>query len=580
MTMSGRSMGTVHAMLKPHYPALALISALQVVYALALVDTINLLRPMLSEAVSGGDFEDILDLGYTLVVLTILLSAIAVTVSYLSSKVATRISEFLRSSIMESTIGSDDLEKANRSTTNAMTTLTNDVNEVQQFIFESIRTYLPLPLIMVLLLWNSYLIEPNIAIIMLLTLLLELALIVVFSKRVSHLHSGRVEAMDRVNNMLREKIAGARTVRAYNAHEFEEARFKEASDRFGQYNRKVAMNSYFIPSLATAFMWMFIVFMLVASSLHGMGADVEKVVLFMQYATYLVATLAVIPYVCITGPKARVCFDNIGRIIESEREPEPVGNGVLAAKEGSEPLVIEGLTVRDRLGRLAVDDVDLTVRSGEVLTMIGPNGCGLAELFSAVMGFNRYEEGTITVGGLDASEANMGFVRDSISVASNTRHIFRGTLRFNIDPHGKHEDREILDICEELGLGPYIESLPDGLDTELCDDSASFSGGQRLLIIMARSLLRNSMIHVFYDCFFSLDSYSKELALGTILERCKGGSIIFLMHDASTCPVSGRIILVDRGRIVDQGSHSELLDRSDLYRDLNVHGQGGDGVWA
>ena len=122
--------------------------------------------------------------------------------------------------------------------------------------------------------------------------------------------------------------------------------------------------------------------------------------------------------------------------------------------------------------------------------------------------------------------------------------------------------------------------MPDGLDSMLYDNVSRTSGGQRLLILMVRGLLRASDLYIFDDCFFSLDKKTKGMALTTISEMCAGKTVVFLMHDTSTCEVSDSIILMQQGKVVGQGTHSELLESSDLYGNLYRIGQGRNGSWA
>jgi ATP-binding cassette subfamily B protein len=483
--------------------------------------------------------------------------------------------------IMESALDIQDLRVLGSSSTTAMSSMTNDIAMIEKYIFESLRTYLPMPFLLVFLYYYTFAISPMVGTILLVTMVIISVLTLLFSRRIHHLYSEQLQALDRVNTLLREKITGSRTIRAYDSRDYEVERFGEASSRLGSANRKILLNSYFMPHLSTAFMWMFILFIFLDSILQGTGEVVpEEIILFMQYATYMVATLSIIPYLSVELPRTRICLDRVWATIsagKSARTREYVRGD---ADKSSPMLEAKGLVTLDARGNRILNGLDIEIRRGETVTLLGMNGNGAAELFNTVMGFSTPADGSLRVAGLEIGKVDPAEIRSMVSYASNGMNILRGTLRYNLDPNGSHSDDEILSVCGRLGLMRFIEGLPEGLDHTVVDDSSSMSGGQRLQVILARALLHDSDMYVFDDCFFSLDSASKETALAAITDICRGRTVVFVMHDVSTCPVSDRIILMDRGSVLDIGSHDELLSRSGLYSDLYSVGQRRNGTWA
>lgn len=570
---------TIPRMLRPHWMAVTVIVAIQIVGVYLQAETISLLKPILDISVEGEYFDSILIMAMYLIFLTLIVSVILMVASYLASKVASAVSEELRMRIMSAAVNTNDLVTAGESTTNTMTCLTNDVNSVQRYLFESLRTYLPMPFLMGMFFIYTMDINLTIGLIMLFTMLGAAAFSYLMSMRVHPLYPKQVAAVDAVNKSLREKMGGSRTIHAYNAEDYETEKFSVFSANLGSYNRKVAVNSYYIPHISTAFLWLFIVLIFVAIIVDESGKIVPtEMVLFMQYVTYIVATFAIVPYLAVGMPRARVCFKRIRNTVTAEdadRVYEPV------QKEESDVMFLaEGVTITDKTGRMSVTDLDLSIDAGETITILGPNGCGASDIFKAAMGFKRYGKGRILIDGMDPSKVDPSEIRSIVAYASNSMHVLRGTLRYNLDPHGLHTDGEILDICDRIGLGRLITSMPEGLDTAISNDISSMSGGQKLLVIMARCLLHDAKLYVFDDCFFSLDPDTRAMALKTIMDVCKGRTVVFLMHDMSTASVSKDILLMHNGRIVDRGTDKELLDRSELYRNLHKAGEGRYGSWA
>jgi ATP-binding cassette subfamily B protein len=323
----------------PHTKVVLFIIFLHIIGALAQVMAVSILRPLLQEGVYGGELSDIMGLGILLLVLTGIASVILAVTSYLASKVASAISSSLRMQIMEAALEAEDAGSIGNNTTVTMTCLTNDVAAIERYAFETLRTYLPMPFLFAFIIAFTSWINVTIGVIMMTILIVVGIVTYLFSKRLFPLFGQQIEAMDDVNALFRQKIPGARTIRAYNGYEYEKSKFSVASDKFGKLNSKIALNSYYIPNLSTAIMWMFIVFIFIDSALEGMGAIVPAdIIVFMQFATYLVASLSIIPYFSIQSPRAGVCFERIRQIIDAAQEPRAVGGPSPDADDWSGPI--------------------------------------------------------------------------------------------------------------------------------------------------------------------------------------------------------------------------------------------------
>ena len=341
------------------------------------------------------------------------------------------------------------------------------------------------------------------------------------------------------------------------------------------------MNSYYIPSIAVACMWIFIVILFVVSALEeGTSLKAAEMIIFMQFATAIVSTLALVSYICLAAPRARACFLHIRGLVrranasrgESEFDDRVANTAnCISAKE---------VVLKSASGETVMEGLNLGILRGSTVTIMGPNGSGASHLINMILGFERPDSGTFLVDGRDVSTSDPKVLRSGISYANSSLHILRGTLRFNLDPHEAHTDEELLEMCGRLGLTEYVAELPDGLDTNINDAVSSMSGGQKLLVIFARSLLKDVPTYIFDDCLFSLDNETKARVLNLISEVCEGRSVIFHMHDTSTCEFSDEIFVMAGGKIVGRGSHSELLESSELYNDLFKTGQGRYGSWA
>ena len=192
------------------------------------------------------------------------------------------------------------------------------------------------------------------------------------------------------------------------------------------------------------------------------------------------------------------------------------------------------------------------------MTLAGPNGCGESEFVSIMLGFSSFSSGRMEVLGMDVSATDPRSLRAAVAYCGNSLVLLRGPLSCSIDPRGEHGEEEVMDICRLLGLDEAVESLPDGLRSEISDWRGCLSGGQRQLVAIARCILNPAGVHVFDDCFFSLDLESRAKALAAIKERCSG-TVLFVMHDLSTAEASDRVIIMDGGTVAEDGTRRDEL---------------------
>lgn len=575
--MAHQKKSTVFDVLRPHRGAVLLILVLQIIGVIAQIFSILLLKPMLDDGVKGHDMDVVIEIGVTLLILTAISSVVLIIITRISSKVAAKVSESLRTEIMNSLLKKQNLDSFDENTMRAMTILTSDVNSIQGHVFMTLSVYLQMPLIMILLIASTFMFSPKIAIMLLAIIVFEVIVCYLLSSRISPLYDDQKKAMDGVNNALREKVTGAETIRAYGGYDYEIRKFKRLSDHFGGYNRKVMLNSYYLPYLSTAIMWGFVVFIFLESTITAYRSiDPSEIVLFMQFAAYIVASLTIIPYLAIAGPKTRVCLERKQAILDSVMNVQY--NNTETKTE--HPIEIKNLTTENRFGMKSLDDVNIDISMGEITSIIGPSGSGTDTVIRIITGFHGFSSGKVIVNGLDVSHADPSLMREKIALAEYNPKLLRGSLRFNLDPQGKHSDEEILEMCDRIGLTGMVSMLPNGLDTVLADNRTVFSGGQTMQIAITRCLLHDADIYIFNNCFYSLDPESRDRAMSAIIDTHKGKTIVFAMNDTSTCNVSDRIFLLNNGQLEDNGTHDELIARSELYRVLYGDGNRGENTWA
>ena len=252
----------------------------------------------------------------------------------------------------------------------------------------------------------------------------------------------------------------------------------------------------------------------------------------------------------------------------------------------AESVEFDGVTLRyDGQNTAAVDGVSLRVRHGEVVAFVGPNGCGKTSLLSLVPLLFAPDAGRIMIDGVDIAKVSLRSLRRQIGVVTQETALFRGTIAANIAygcafEGGDVPMERIVDAAKRAHAHEFIMKQPQGYDTLVGDQGLTLSGGQRQRVAIARAIIRDPAILILDEATSMIDAESEAQISEAIAEFGRGRTCLIVAHRLSTVRRADRIVVMERGRIIDSGRHDELVDRCPLYRGLAQHqlaGAGGPG---
>ncbi|MEM2028689.1 MAG: ATP-binding cassette domain-containing protein [Candidatus Bathyarchaeia archaeon] len=215
------------------------------------------------------------------------------------------------------------------------------------------------------------------------------------------------------------------------------------------------------------------------------------------------------------------------------------------------------------------ENFNLKVNPGEILAVVGPTGAGKTSLANLILRLYDPQGGRILIDGVDIRKIRLSSLRRQISLVPQEPILFKDTVRENIR-YGKPDakDEEIIRVIHDLGLEPIIKTLPEGLDTMVSEGGANLSVGQRQLINVARTLLRKPKIIILDEATSSVDPYTESLLQEALKRLLSGRTCIIIAHRLSTTFLADRVIVLDGGKIVEEGTHNELLKRGGLFAKL------------
>ena len=409
--------------------------------------------------------------------------------------------------------------------------------------------------------------------------------VVLIARRLRHLSRSAREKMGDLTGVLSETIRGARVVQAYGAEPWESSRFAEVNERTFRLAKKGArVMAFASPLVETASVLTFLLLLGYASTRIASG----KMTLgtFLSFGVGLVMMYQPFKRATRTNLALQQALVSARRVFEVLDAPNDV-----ADRPGARPLsglvreiAFERLSYAYPGGKPVLVDVDLVLPSGSVTAVVGPSGAGKSTLAALLPRFMDPTAGRVTVDGIDLRDTTLASLRARIGLVTQDVVLFDESVRRNV-AYGTPDvaDSRIREALEAANALAFVDALPNGLDARVGEGGARLSGGQRQRLAIARALLKDPPILVLDEATSALDAES-ERAVQEALERLMAGrTTLVIAHRLSTVRRADQLVVLEAGRIVERGTHGDLLASGGLYRrlhDLQVfaNGDGGGGA--
>lgn len=359
-------------------------------------------------------------------------------------------------------------------------------------------------------------------------------------------------------------INGIKTVKSFAAEDFERKKFYQSSSNIIKAEQGVASVSALVEPLAEAFgSTILIAMVLIAFNLFIVNGQLQASTML----TFMFALLRILPLVSQINQaresisKFQGSIDNIQKLIKRKNKPY-LNNGELVFTGLKREISIVAVKFGYEPHNLVLQDVSLTIEKGKVTALVGASGAGKSTLADLIPRFYDPTEGLITLDGVDLRNFEIGSVRRKMAIVSQDTFIFNISVRENI-AYGleRVDESEVWKAARFAYADRFIKELPEGLDTVLGDRGVRLSGGQRQRIAIARALLRNPDILILDEATSALDSVTEQLIQESLEKLSQGRTVIAIAHRLSTIAKADKVVVLEQGKIVEQGSYQELLTR-------------------
>ena len=416
------------------------------------------------------------------------------------------------------------------------------------------------------------------SLVLLLFIPLVFAAVVRIGKKIEPLWETSDKYMDKQNDIVRERLHGIRVIRAFNSEPREHKRIEDATQVMAENIIRANVSMGIISPLSIALMNMAVVLIVYLGGFRmewglssASGGDIFAVI---QYITLIMNGVVMAAFSIVMYPHAKVAAKRIGEVLDVESPAEPEEEEL----HFSGDIRLENLSFGyEGAAENAVSEISLHIRPGQQVAVIGGTGSGKSTLVQLLMGFRRPSAGHIYFDGRDSTSISPKTIRENISCVLQKAAIYSGSIRKNI-AMGRPgaTDEELLAAAEIAQMGDYLASLPEGLDHELTQSGKNLSGGQKQRICIARAVVKNAPIYIFDDSFSALDFLTEARLRKALSERTAGKTRIVITQRVSSAMSCDCIFVMDKGCLVDAGSHQELLERCKIYQEIYVSQTGGE----
>ncbi|TQJ34010.1 ABC transporter ATP-binding protein [Arthrobacter sp. SLBN-122] len=562
--------------LRPHRPLLAAVVVFQLAQSIASLYLPTLNADIIDQGVARGDTGYIMSTGSFMLLITLAQIVCAVIAVYFGAKAAMGLGRDLRGAIFERVGEFSEQEVTRFGAPSLITRSTNDVQQVQQLVLMSATLMVAAPMLSIggvimairqdaQLSWLIAVCVP--------VLLIAVGLIVT---RMVPLFRKMQARIDTVNRVLREQLTGIRVVRAFVREDMETARFARANTDVTD----VALRAGRLMAL------MFPVVMLVLNvssvaviwfgsfRIEDGSMQVGTLIAFLSYLMQILMSVMMATFMAVMIPRASVSADRIGEVLGTESSVRPPENPVTSA----------ALAGGKRRGELEMRDVgfaypgadqpvlsgiSFTAKAGQTTAIIGSTGSGKTTLVNLMPRLFDVTSGAVLIDGVDIRELDPDLLWGHIGLVPQRPYLFSGTVRSNLlygNPDATED--ELWSALEIAQARDFVEEMEEGLDAAISQGGTNVSGGQRQRLAIARALVKRPELYIFDDSFSSLDTGTDARLRQALKRSTAGATLVIIAQRVSSIVDADRILVLDDGRIVAHGTHHELLETSETYREI------------
>ena len=505
-----------------------------------------------------------------------MLSTIAV--GYLISGLSASFSRKIRKKLFDKVLSLSMEEVKKFKTSSLITRTTNDITQVEMLIGMGLQLLIKSP---ITALWAIFKIHNKswqwsvataLAVVILLSVIISLVIIVIPKFKIVQ------KLTDKINDVTRENLTGIRVVRAFNAEEYQENKFDDVNDKLTS-QQLFNQRAFAIMSPV-----MYLVMYFLALAIYFIGAKlveealmVDKLtifgdmIVFSSYAMQIIMSFLMLAFIFVMLPRANVSAKRINEVLDTEIS---VIDGKIDKDKNKLKGVVEFKNVSFKYSdadEYLLKNISFKANRGETVAFIGSTGSGKSSLINLIPRFYDVTDGEILIDGVNVKDYKQDFLHQKLGYVSQKTVMFNGTVKSNVgygDNGKKITDKKIKEAIKVAQASDFVEKMDHKYDTHIAQGGTNVSGGQKQRLAIARAIARDPEIYIFDDSFSALDYKTDSVLRHELKKYTKNATSLIVAQRIGTIMNADKILVIDNGECVGMGTHKELLDTCEVYKQI------------
>lgn len=521
----------------------------------------------------GADITEILKTGLILVGMAVASLTCGGIAGFTCAKASAGFAKNLRSDIF-SKIQSFTFKNIDKfSTASLVTRLTTDVTNVQMSFMMIIRIAIRSPLMFIFSIIMAYYMGGSLAMAFVIVVPLLIIGLLLIAKFAMPAFRRVFKRYDNLNESIEENVRGMRVVKGFSREEYEKQKFDKEADSirkdFTFAERVVALNSPLM-QVCVYFNMAFVLLVgsrLVITGQNGLG--VGQLSAMLNYGMAILMSLMMISMIYVMLTMSAESAKRICEVLDEEPDMKEPESPITEVRDGSIDFDNVNFKYSEKAQKFALSDIDLHIRSGMTVGIIGGTGSSKSSLVQLIPRLYDASEGTVRVGGVDVRDYDIKTLRDSVAMVLQKNLLFSGTIKENLRWGNENAtDEEIAEACKLAQADEFVTSFPDGYDTHIEQGGTNVSGGQKQRLCIARALLKMPKILILDDSTSAVDTKTDSMIRAGFKSFIPETTKIIIAQRISSVQDADLIIVMENGRISAKGTHDELMKASDIYREV------------
>ena len=540
--------------------------------------TATLIDKIIPESAASGNISRVLLYGGLMLLMSMISMGFGMAGSRLSALGGMGYSRNLRQAIFEKVQHYSFKNIDKFSTASLITRLTTDVNQTQNVVMMLVRMAVRSPLMMVMAMIMAFRMNSSLMPILAVAAPILLCAIIFIMSKAFPRFQIMMKKYDALNASVQENLIAIRVVKAFVRASHEKEKFEASADDVTATQRaaeriviwngpimQILMNGCII-----ALLW------LGGGQIIGGTMQLGALSSFIQYVMQILMSLMMLSFLFVSFVMARASINRICEVLDEEPDIVNPENPETEVKDGSIVFDHVGFSYSGDESNLVLEDANFTIKSGETIGIIGGTGSAKTTLVSLIPRLYDVTCGRILVGGKDVRDYDMHALRDQVAMVLQKNVLFSGSIKDNLRWGNEHAtDEEIVAACKASAADDFVRAFPDGYDMDLGQGGVNVSGGQKQRLCIARALLKKPRIIIFDDATSAVDTATDARIRQALRSHMPETTKIIIAQRITSVMDADRIIVLNDGQVTDIGTHDELMQRSEIYKEVYTSQQKG-----